>query len=361
MKKIICIISLVISSFIINSINAENIITVNDKEIAKGQSLYIFKDELEGSKIIFSLKPDYDLDSAEISLDGGRSWNFLDKDGNTHNYKYRPSSNEELKIVFIFHSQENDLIKTYNPYIKVIYCKERPEDALFVVLDKMKRYYEDENKNRFLNLVSSVFPKRVEFEEAIQNDFYNYNNIRLRYRVDRKTFSEDLTSAIWDVYFDRKCDDRNGSSQSDSAIISMQFKKTASDWKITGLNNNTIFGSSLLVTTTNNTTTQADLEIAASDITKTANYDVTAAVHNSDDASATSIRVDFYDDHTGSFTLHGHETISTISANSQSSTTHDFSSIGPGPYNFRVIVDPADTISESDETNNTATKTLTLG
>ena len=139
---------------------------------------------------------------------------------------------------------------------------------------------------------------------------------------------------------------------SDEATIAMRFSKEGGRWLISGMHNNTIFGSSLLAT---------DLSISASDITKTANYTVSARVHNVGSYAISNVQVKFYEDSGGSYALHCTKTISNIPANNTSSVDCDFSALGPGPVNIKVVVDEANSISESNETNNSAVKNINLG
>ncbi|MCM8799723.1 MAG: hypothetical protein NC900_03195, partial [Candidatus Omnitrophica bacterium] len=196
---------------------------VNNKEIEEASTLNLFYDDLEQGKIFFSLRA-YKLNKAEITFDQGRTWQEMQKEKDYFIFGYRPLQEEEIRPEFLL-TEESGSVRTYKPNVKVIYQKKKPDEAVLLVLDKMKLYYEGENIDRFMDLFSTSYPDRIKFKEAIQNDFYNYKNIRLRYRVDRKTFDSDYKGAIWDVYWERKYDDRDGTSFSDSANISMRLDK----------------------------------------------------------------------------------------------------------------------------------------
>jgi hypothetical protein len=294
----------------------------------------------------------------------------MEKDGDYFTYKYRPLSDEIVSPEILLTSEPQGM-QTYRPNVRINYQKKKPDEQVEQVLEKMKQFYESENKDRFMTLFSSVYPDRVKFEEAIQNDFYNYKNMRLFYRIDSRTFDDDLEGAIWNVYWQRKYEDRNGNSLTDTtATIGMRFDKESGSWLITGLKNNTLFGSSLLVSVA--TAAQSDLTIAASDITLTdlGGYvtRIAAVIHNSGTAAASSVNVKYYkkcidcpSPDANYVDISSDQTISSIAAGSSASAPNvNYSAAGPYEYSFKVEADSANAITESDETNNSATKSITL-
>jgi len=332
--------------------NAEEFkIKINDKPVEEVSSVVLFKDELVAGEITFFVKSAEGVESLEISLDKGRTWNETEKKEDGFRFSYRPSDDEKFSLAFFIKDKKGGS-RIYMPYVTVSYMKTRPEEAIIKLLDKMKIHYEAEQKDKFMRLFSSAYPDKIKFEESIQNDFYNYNNIRLRYRADRKTFSNDMQSAIWDVYWDRKYETRTGASRSDSATISMELERDGLEWVVRAFNNNTIFGSSLLVD-------YPDLTLASSDITNT---DTTAyaVIHNSGGVSADNVKVRFYYKSGGSWIAHGSEsTITTLAANSQSTVSHVYTGF-TGAYDIKVVIDEANTVAESSDNNNSAEKSITF-
>jgi hypothetical protein len=326
---------------------------INNQEVERGQTLNIFYEDLKEGKILFSLEKEPQIKKVEISLDGGKTWDTMQNEENGFIFEYRPLlKQQEIKPVFLI-SYKNGGAEIHNPYIRILYKKEKPEKAVLFLLEKMKRFYEQEKKDRFLDLFSYKFADRIEFEEAIQRDFYNYNNIRLLYRVDKLVFNPRQNKAILNVYWKKKYDTRLGSSQSQEAELTIQLEKEGINWKITGLKNNTIFGSSLL--------TPPDLKITGSDLSKTGASIINATIHNIGNTSASNVKVEFYyfDRDTSTWKSDGYTTISLIKANQNKTITHNYSKLGGWGYtDIKVIIDPDNTIPEGDETNNEAQKTF---
>jgi hypothetical protein len=339
---------------------------INNQEANDGQSINLFYADLEAGKISFALGADK-LTKAEISFDRGRSWQVMEKEADYFVLAYRPAGDETIQPEFLLTSEASG-IQTYKPNVQINYQRKNPEESIEQILEKMQLYYEQESKDRFLSLFSGSFPDRVKFEESIQNDFYNYNNLRLRYRIDRRTFDTDYQGAIWDVYWERKYDTRSGSSSSDAATISMRLDKEGTGWLISGFRNNTIFGSSLL--------SSPDLKIADSDISLSSVYDggtlthkitINVNVHNNGSGTANNVLVKYYKKRSGVDTdyvdISSDKTITSINANSTGSPTSVVYDTGVGAagviFSIKVEVDPNGTIIEDDETNNSATKSVT--
>ena len=323
---------------------------INEREVAEGEAINLFHSDLDAGKITFSLSA-RDISKAEITFDKGRNWEAMEKEAEAFVFSYRPMSDEVIVAEFLI-TREDGGMNTYKPYVRINYQKKNPEESLRQILEKMKDYYEQERKGRFMSLFSSAYPDRVKFEQAIQNDFYNYNNLRLRYRIDRRSFDSDYSGAIWDVYWERKYNDRSGNSYSDSATISMRFDKEGSGWLISGLGNNSIFGSALL--------SSADLRILSGNITVpfVTSEDATAVIYNIGKANAADFRVKFtFKDNLQSET--GYEDVSSLAAGSQVSVTHTFIKTPDTPYTVTVVVDSENTVFESNENNNQASRTFT--
>ncbi|UCH12399.1 MAG: hypothetical protein JSW18_00140 [Candidatus Omnitrophota bacterium] len=351
MKKKLCmIVCICIVLFSAAALYADEIM-VNAKKVQEGDSVNLFRKDLVGGKIEFSVSKK-NLEKAEISLDEGRTWEEMERENDNFFYKYRPRSDEKIYPEFMF-TFEDSTMRTFQPGIAVNYQRHEPEDAVLELLNKLRTYYEGENIGRFMGLFASRYPDRVKFRQSIQNDFHNYNNIRLHYRVDRKTFDRDYESAVWDVYLERKYSSRTGSGFSDSARISMRAEKERNTWLISGLANNTIFGSSLL--------SSADLVITSDKITAPAAPDgsVTAVIKNKGNANAGSFKIKFYLSAPGPKIETGYENVSALKAGSEISVTHTFPLPAPDvPYTVTVTVDPENKISESKENNNQASRTF---
>jgi len=327
---------------------AQGDLKINKQTVEEGRRLNLFAADLEAGKIVFSLRKG-NLKSAEITFDGGRNWQAMESEGDYFVFGYRPLSEEVITPEFLL-TNEDASMRTYKPNVRINYQKKTPDEAVQQVLEKMKMYYEQENADRFIDLFSSLYPDRVKFKEAIQNDFYNYKNMRLRYRIDRRAFDEDYAGAIWDVYWERKGEDRNGTSFSDANTIAMRLVKENIVWLISGMRDNTIFGSSLLESS------ESDLTLSASDISGGyvgPNYVVSAVIHNNGSASANNFKVRFQSAAGFDDTVN----VSTVAANSQTTVNYTTPGIIP-PFTVTVTADSAGTVTETDETNNSASKSL---
>ena len=327
-------------------------LSVNNQTTEQGSTVYLFQDNLDAGKIVFTLLAP-NISKAEITLDKGRSWQEMALDRDQFSFKYRPLSNEVIYPEFLLTSTDG-AIKTYRADVKVSYLKYKPEEQIEQILDKFKTFYENEEQDRFMALFSSSFPERMKFEEAIQNDFYNYRDIRLLYRIDSKSFDTDYSGAVWDIYWQRKYSDRDGNVLTDSTgTISMRFDNEGEQWMITGLRNNTIFGSSLLTSST----VKTDLAIATSDISGgygPSTYIVSAVVHNNGSVAANNFKVRFRA--TAGAAFDDTVNVETIAAGSQATVQYSTSEIPP--FTVEVTVDSTNVIPETDKTNNTASKSL---
>ncbi|UCG35446.1 MAG: hypothetical protein JSW17_01200 [Candidatus Omnitrophota bacterium] len=339
-KKIL--LFLFVICFTVSTVYAQNQLMINEKEVAEGTTLNIFKDDLIGRKIIILMSAPEDIEGVEISLDKGRRWGPTTKTKDGFLYQYRPRRDEDLFIIFLVKDRQGS-IKIYDPYVKIIYQSARPDEAILLLLGKMKAFYEQENKWQFMRLFSSRFPNRIEFEEAIQSDFVAYNNIRLRYRIDRKSFSGDFNSAIWDVFWERKYSTRTGTNVSDSSNIKMHFGKEGLKWLIIGMDGNDIFGSTVVADKPDFAIRSADISCAGVPAA------VVAAVNNKGNADALNVDVAFKELIGGGGTTIN---VPRIRANSVVNVNSGLGCVGT----YRVTVDPDKLIDELDETNNVATR-----
>ena len=345
-RKIILVLILCFSFFGVAF--AQNL-KVNNQPVFEGDNLNLFFENLEAGKIVFSLEAG-SLKKAEITFDKGRTWVEMEEDGDYFVYGYRPLSNEVFYPEMLL-TDKNQGVQTYRPNLRINYQREKPDRQLEQFLDKFKTFYEEENKDRFLNLFSTSYPNRVKFEQAIQNDFYNYKNMRLFYRIDTRAFDDNLEGAIWNVYWQRKYQDRNGNDLTEtSANIAMRFDKESGQWLITGLRNNTIFGSSLLVSV-------APLSLTAlPDIQPTALVSdagplpptLTATIKNIGPGNANNIQVKIYSNgvlfHTATISL-------TAGTQTTVSKQGYYQNYGLAPTG-KVVVDEANDIVEENEANN---------
>ncbi len=321
---------------------------INNKDIQEGQMVALFNDDLEGGKMIVSTPAEEGADGAEVSFDKGRTWEKMEREGGSFLYAHRPRDGDKMNIVFMFKMASGETaMRSTN--VSVYFQKNKPDQAITLVLEKMKNTYEAEQKSRFMDLFSMRFPNRVRFEESIQNDFYNYNNIRLYYRVDRAVNDPNYQGAIWDIYWERKYMDRSGIEYSDTAHIAMKFNKEADRWLIGAMNGNTIFGSSLIITQ------PPELVITSSDLTMPSYGKIQVVIHNTGVGVATNFNVQFYADGT----LKDTQTVALLPGNSSVTLAYTVGSPLP-PFLARVVVDPEQRVPEENRSNNDVSKALSF-
>jgi len=350
MSKKILVLAVIILTFIPLAVFAQGL-RVNNKEAEEGSTINLFYDDLDAGKINFTL-PAANTKKAEITFDRGRTWEEMNKEKDYFTFSHRPLSDEVITPEFLLTSEDGKM-NTERPGVKINYQRKNPDEAVLQVLDKMKLYYEQASIDRFMSLFSSSFPNRTKFQEAIQNDFYNYRNMRLHYTIDRKIFDDDLEGAIWDVYWERKGDTRTGGSIDDNATISMRFDKESGVWLISGLRNNTIFGSSLLG--------GIDLTILSLIVTDGAGppaytADVNVAIQNTGNSEATSITVDYYKKRNDGppdpgFILFNSQSVPSLAAGATltlPTVTYGALPFLGGNYDFKVIVTATGDINESN-------------
>lgn len=332
---------------------AQNGVVVNGQSVVEGEQIFIYKSELKDNNFVISFSNAEHNNSVEISLDKGRSWNDMKLVDGTFVYKHRPLKDQEFVLSFLLKSEES--FKTYSPNIKIKYAKSHPEDAVIQILEKMKRFYQNEQKHQFMNLFSNRYPEQIKLTDAIESDSYNYNNIRLRYRIDRKVFMPDSKSAIFDVYWQRKYNDRTTANNNDSATIAMYFVSQGESWKIAGMTNNTLFGSSsnLLVGGAGATSIKkADLIPVAGSFLQVAGFNTKVTIKNNGETAASSFKLAFYFKPAGTWILDGTETVASLASGAQVVVNHLYTAPTAGTQDVRVVVDSVSQVNETDETNN---------
>jgi hypothetical protein len=333
---------------------------INGKPVENNSAVSVAKDDLVGGKIEFVLRSEENVVSAEVSVDAGRSWATMSVQASGidqgFSWDYRPMSEGILNISFMLKDDKGGM-RVYDPHIKIDYVNKKPLDAVKVLLERIKAAYQDERKDQFLALLTGSFPDRIKFEESIQNDFLQYNNIRLKYRIERLVFSNDNNSAIADIYWEKKYESASGAPATVSATIGMQLEKSSVNWQVSGMRGNTVFGSSLL--------NSGDLSITAADLHTRDIYtgcDIYVTVHNNSDNDLTDVKVKIYEKFgsaPGTGDVLATATIASISAHGEANTAaYTYPNQGMGAaYYFKAVVDPDNLIEETNEGNNEASKT----
>ncbi|MCR4338126.1 MAG: hypothetical protein NUV91_10015 [Candidatus Omnitrophica bacterium] len=321
---------------------------INGQPVKAGDQLKIFGADLKTSRLEFEVTVPAEIQSLEISLNGGRTWDGMKAKGNVFTYKFRPDEVQELNPTFLV-EQEDGTTKIENPQIIVLYQEVRPEDAILQLFDRMKTSYENEQKTQFMNNISSSFPNRVELEEAIQTDFNTFQNIRLRYQVQSAVISPNQVNAIYQVLWEKKWQNNSGVNDSSSATIGMNVGRESGDWKVKNMRDNSIFGATLVE--------QSKPELTGSDMTvNSTGQTITITINNTESRVAENIQVDFYMQNATFFpttTFVGTQTITSLAGNSSTTLTQTGVTMSGVDCNTgTVVIDPLNRIDEVNETNN---------
>lgn len=348
MKRAVALFCFAVFFFQASCVLAAPVFTVSDKAAREGDIIYFSKDDLPSGKLAFSIPIPQDADSAEISLDNGRRWEKMERKTDNFVYDHRVFDDARMYISFLFKSSDGKT-RIQSTGVLVVYQARTPYKAIVFLLDQMKSAYESENKGRFLSYISYRFPNRTQFEQAIQNDFYYYNNITLFYRIDRSDIDANFEGAIWNVRWEKKWMDRYGNTFSKTAGIAMRFDKDQNAWVCSGMDNNTIFGSSLL--------SYAQLSIKSSDITDASvagDHIVRALIYNTGNVDANNFTVAFTV--VGNPERSGTVSVTTIKANSSLAVDYKVPTPGFAGKLVRVLVDSGVVIAEDTRSDNEAEK-----
>lgn len=93
---------------------------VNDREAKAGSTLTISENDLERGMMVFVMPGHEQLNTVEISIDGGRIWSVMDKDDDDFIYRYRPITDTEMKVIFKAIGRRG-IVLGRSPVVKVRY------------------------------------------------------------------------------------------------------------------------------------------------------------------------------------------------------------------------------------------------
>ena len=122
MKEILIgiIIALFLATSTIAVASGDIVFYLNDKEGRIGSSVSITENELERGMMVFLMPADKELNTVQISLDNGRVWNVMDKDGDDFIFRYRPIADSDMDVIFMAIGQRGKVLGK-SPIIKVSY------------------------------------------------------------------------------------------------------------------------------------------------------------------------------------------------------------------------------------------------
>ncbi|HLB69741.1 MAG TPA: CARDB domain-containing protein, partial [Candidatus Methanoperedens sp.] len=117
--------------------------------------------------------------------------------------------------------------------------------------------------------------------------------------------------------------------------------------------------SDLVMTQTNISFSYAASQTETGEVKENVNVTINATVYNNGSAIANIVKVSFYDGSPGSGNNIANTTIASIAAGASQNATVYWNSLA-GTHNISVKVDPDNNITESDETNNNASKFINV-
>ncbi len=115
----------------------------------------------------------------------------------------------------------------------------------------------------------------------------------------------------------------------------------------------------LAMTQANISFSYASSQVETGDVKENANVNINASVYNNGSGDVSNVKVSFYDGFPGSSNNIANTTIAGIAFGSSQNATIYWNSLA-GTHNISVKVDPDNTITESDETNNNASKFINV-
>jgi len=322
---------------------------VNGQPVEDGAELTFYGDELSGKRINFELVAE-NLEKAEISFDGGKTWEEMKDRMGVITYRYKPYEDGTFTTELLL-TYNDGTIETCRPGVTITYFKLRPDEAVIEVLEKIKDYYESKNQSKFMALIAPRYPERTEFEEGISQDFYNFRNIRMFYKVLRRTFDQDYQGAIWDVYWEKKYDNRSGDESSVTGTVTTRLEKSGGQWMVSAMRDNTIFGTTLI----------GEPDLAVTDIAYVSGavtHNFSVQVHNYGTATVNSYLVTWY--YPTATTLYGEETISAdLNPNGTKVCEATILSVAVDEV-VKVVVDRNNAKEDSNRGNNSTSYTITV-
>jgi len=215
-------------------------VLINGRPVETGRDVVLYGEDLEMGRLEFLLQ-DTRARKAEITLDGGRTWDEMRPDPGGFSFYAYPDADETFRPEFMLEFPDGSM-QMHRPLVSVLFRLNKPDEAVLELLASLRERYEAENEIDFLDLISDRFPGRIEFEEGIRNDFLDYDRIRLFYRLESRTFNDAYTVAVWDVYWKKKHENASGTEFEREGVMTMYMGLEDGVWRVLAMEDNLIFG-----------------------------------------------------------------------------------------------------------------------
>ena len=107
-------------------------------------------------------------------------------------------------------------------------------DDIRGVLDRVRAGYERGQAAMVGEMVADDLPERGRLMDTVERELFDYQAVRLSYTVDRQAY-DGAGGAVWDVRWEWRAMDRNGTPVKGVLPMSLRFARRAGGWRITGI------------------------------------------------------------------------------------------------------------------------------
>ncbi len=214
----------------------------------EGDELLLDNSNLDGDMVTikgFAVKAEAPLAVANISLDGGQTWEDVTiESGGVFIYSFKPEEGKEYKPQFKIMDtagKESDLRDS--PRFTLIYTSINLRQAIDETLHAMIQAYTSKSLSRFSTYLSDSFRGDIfALEEAIESDFRLFDSINIDISIQQvfKAGNEIKVDFDYDWFGNRKADGNLISPERDST--SYIFRQENGGYKLLSMASPIIFG-----------------------------------------------------------------------------------------------------------------------
>lgn len=212
-----------------------------------GSKVVLFNDNLQNGMVSITGKASVKsgkIGYVQVSTDGKASWQpaKLSASG-SFEYSFAPDIDRDYDVYVEINDtsgRKNDVEATYK---KLTVKNENTASLVKDTLNELVSAYENEEENRFMNLVSNEFAGDIAvLDSAVRQDFNNFDAIKLNLYVNNVTRSSDgkIYAAI--QYNRILISTKSGQTYSDKGYTELIFKNENGKLMVSSMKNPLIFG-----------------------------------------------------------------------------------------------------------------------